>query len=115
MIRLSDPKPAYCSGCHNTPDARYVDFDAQHDGGSYVGRVDGEYLAGSEDLHLCETCLQKACEELALKPAQAQAQAREIRRLNAAVEHWKSYSRNLEQAMSQRPEPPPREIRRKAA
>ena len=63
-VRLSDPRPAFCSGCLNTPDGRYVDFEAAFDAGTFVEGEDRHYVAGSDDLHLCEQCLKTGCEVL---------------------------------------------------
>jgi hypothetical protein len=113
VIKLSDPLPAYCSACHNMPaDSRFVDFDAAHDAGSFVDR-NLAYVAGSDDLHICEACLRAGMEVLALKPEVSSNQLREIRRLQAAVEHWREYAQTLEATLQDRPEPAPRQ-RRKA-
>lgn len=108
-VRISDPAPAFCSACHNTPaGSRYVDFDAAHDAGAFVNRDTQAYIEGSDDLHLCERCLKLATEVLGEKPELHARQAREIRRLELAVEHWRDYSQSLEQTLEQRPEPAPR-------
>jgi hypothetical protein len=115
LIRLSDPRPAYCSACHNAPEGRYVDFDAAHDGGSFLQENGVVYLEGSDDLHICEGCMRRGAEELALKPDVQQRQLREIRRLEAAAEHWKEYARSLEATLEERPERAPRQVRRPKA
>src|ERR1035437_2594230 len=56
-VRLSDPRPAYCSACHNsTPSGRYVDFDAAFDAGAFIGRGDQVLVEGSADLHMGAAC-----------------------------------------------------------
>lgn len=115
MIRLSDPKPAYCSACHNTPAGRFVDFDAAHDGGAFVDRDTQAYIEGSDDLHICESCMRRGLETLDLKPELHQNQLREIARLELAVEHWRDYARNLEATLEDRPERAPRQRRKVTA
>jgi hypothetical protein len=108
VIRLSDPKPAYCSACHNAPAGKYVDFDAAHDGGDFTTQ-DLVWHAGSDDLHLCAACLKRATEVLGFKPELNQRQLREIRRLEVENEHWRDYARTLEATLQERPEPAPRQ------
>lgn len=117
-VRLAEPRPAYCSSCHNTPpNARYVDFDAAHDAGAFVDRETQTYIEGSDDLTICERCLKLAIEVLGEKPELHTRQLREIRRLEIAVEHWRDYAGNLERTLAERPEPVPgtRAAKRKAA
>jgi len=102
-IRLSDPPPAFCSACHNTPGGRYVDFDAAHDSGAFVDRDTQAYVEGSDDLHVCETCLKAAVEVLGLKAELHGRQLREIKRLEVMVDHWRDYSRRLEATLKERP------------
>jgi hypothetical protein len=105
MIRLSDPKPAFCSACHNTPDCRYVDFDAAHDGGCFVDRETQAYMEGSDDLHICENCLRVAMEKLAFKPELHSKQFNEIRKQDIQIEALKAQVRSLKAALAAEPEP----------
>lgn len=114
-VRISDPRPAYCSACHNSPDVKFVDFDAAHDAGAFVNRETQAYIEGSDDLHLCANCLRDASEVLALKPVIHARQAREIARLTTAVDHWRDYAHGLEATLQERPDPAPRATRRKVA
>lgn len=97
-IRLSDPRPAFCSACLNHPDERYVDFDAAFDAGAFVDRETQAYVEGSDDLHLCESCLKRACEELGVKPELHAAQRREIQKLQLERDHWLEKYRALVKA-----------------
>lgn len=114
-MRISDPQPDYCSACHNTtPEGRYVDMEAMHDGGSYV---DGDvtYIAGADSLHVCEACVRDAMEVLALRPEREQAQTREIKRLEIERDHWKQSAKRMEGYLQERPEGAPRQPRRRRA
>lgn len=108
-VRLSDPKPAYCSGCAQGAQegVRFVDMNAFHDGGMFV-REDGAILEGQDDLHLCEPCVRAAAEALGLKPELHAKQVREIRRLEADRDRWQSYAKKIERTLEQRPERPGR-------
>jgi hypothetical protein len=107
-VRLSDPRPAYCSACHNsTPSGRYVDFDAAFDAGAFIGREDQVLVEGSDDLHICEACMQLGMEILGVKPQLHASQRGEIKRLEQQVEHWRTYSRRLEATLQERPDRPP--------
>ena len=88
-IDFADPKPAFCSACHAAkPESRYVDMDAAHDGGDFVNEL-GTYVAGQDDLMLCEDCVRDAAEVLALKPDREAALKRENVKLRREVDHWK--------------------------
>jgi hypothetical protein len=104
-IRLSDPKPAYCSACFRAGQEgiRFVDFDAALDSGCFVSEL-GVYQTGSDDLHLCEACVKSAAETLGLKAELHARQLREIRRLEIENEHWKSYAKRIEATVKARPE-----------
>jgi hypothetical protein len=99
-IRISDPRPPYCSACHNAPvDSRYIDFDAVHDGGSFVG-VEGQYLSGSEDLHVCESCIREACEALGFKPELQRRQFVEIQKQDIRIEALRDQNLKLKAALA---------------
>ena len=105
-IRVSDPKPAFCSGCHQAAQesVTFIDFDAAHDGGVFINDQ-GAVLTGADDLHLCEHCVRGATEALGTKPELHQRQLREIRKLELEAEHWRDYARKLERTLEERPEP----------
>lgn len=110
-VRISAPKPAFCSGCHKgaTEDVRFVDFDAAHDSGMVeeiheeTGRVLRRFPG--DDLHLCESCVRQAAEALGLRPQLHADQSRKIAELERHVEHWKSYAQRFEALIRDRPEP----------
>lgn len=111
-VRLSDPRPAYCSACFNAPnDVPFVDMQAAFDGGQFRSEDGTQFISGSDDLHLCSDCVRAAAQALDLKPDLHARQLREIRRLEIAVEHWRSVaSRNadaLKQALETGPEHAP--------
>lgn len=112
MIRLSDPTPAFCSACGNSdPDARHIDFDSAHDGGSWQDTDSLAYVKGSEDLHVCERCVRLAAEALGFKPELHGRQLNEIRRQEIVIEHWKDRCSKLEAlvaTMREQPEEPRR-------
>ena len=114
-VRISDPRPAFCSACHNAPPGRFVDFDAAFDSGAFVDRETQAYIEGSDDLHLCEPCVKLATEVLGLKAELNARQLREIRRLEAASDHWREYAKRLEATLQERPDPAPRAVRKVAA
>jgi hypothetical protein len=93
-------------------ETRFVDFDAAHDGGTFINDQVG-FVAGSDDLHICEQCMRAGMEALALKPEVSTNQLREIARLEAAVSHWQEYAKRLEATLEDRPEPAPRAPRRR--
>jgi hypothetical protein len=112
-MSISDPNPPYCSACLGAASGtRFVDLDAAYDGGAFVGREMQDYIVGTDDLHLCESCVRDAAETLALKPQAHAEQAREIRRLTTAVDHWRDYARTLEATLEGRPELAPRAKRK---
>ena len=113
-VKISDPKPAYCAGCHAGAHAAltFVDFDAAFDAGQIVNQ-EGAVLVGCDDLHLCEQCVREAAEALDLKPTLHSSQEREIARLQTVADHWKAYAARLQDALRDRPETP--EPRRPAA
>jgi hypothetical protein len=104
-VRISDPKPAYCSACFRAADdtSRFLDFDAALDTGCFVDGL-GVYQSGSDDLHLCEECVRVAAQTLGLKPDLHARQMREIKRLEIANEHWKDYAKRMEALVQERPE-----------
>jgi hypothetical protein len=108
-VRLSDPKPAFCSACAQgaVGNLRFVDMDAYHDGGTFVRPEDGAVLEGTDDLHLCEACVRSAASVLGFKPDLHARQSREIRELEGRVEHWRAYAKDLEAVLEDRPEPAP--------
>lgn len=114
---LSDPRPAYCSACHNAnPELRYVDFDAAHDGGAYFDRETLAYEKGSDDLHVCESCVRDAMEVLELQPEQLAKVQRELREERAQTAFWKQTAKRMEGYLQERPEiAPGAPKRRKAA
>lgn len=118
MIRLSDPVPAFCSACHNQPvDSRYVDFDAVHDGGQWVGTAltGAQYYEGTDDLHICEACMRRGVEVLDFKPELHSRQLREIRRQEIVIEHKDAVISKLRAALGEAldgPEPEPRRVGR---
>lgn len=99
-IRISDPRPPYCSACHNTTDGRYVDFDAVHDGGSFVDRETHAYIEGTDDLHVCEACMRDACEVLGFKPELQRRQFTEIRRQELIIEGLRDQNQKLKAALA---------------
>jgi hypothetical protein len=107
-IKISDPKPAYCSGCYQAAQEgiTFLDFDAAHDGGAFINDQ-GATLVGQDDLHLCEPCVRSACEALGLKPELHSRQAREIRRLELERDHWKDYAKRAEATIATRPKETP--------
>lgn len=105
-VKISDPKPAFCSGCLRGADetVRFVDFDAAIDVGAFVGRhiqdgMEVQFVEGSDDLHLCEQCVREAAETLGLKPELHQRQLREIRRLEIENEHWRDTARRAQKEL----------------
>lgn len=103
-IKISDPKPAYCSGCYQAAQEgiTFLDFDAAHDGGAFINDQ-GATLVGQDDLHLCEACVRSACEALGLKPELHSRQAQIIRRTELRAEHWEAYAKRLEATLEDRP------------
>lgn len=103
-VKISDPKPAYCSGCFQAAQESitFLDFDAAHDGGAFINEQ-GATLVGQDDLHLCESCVRSACEALALKPELHSRQARIIRDLERQRDHWRDYAKRVETAVATRP------------
>jgi predicted Fe-S protein YdhL (DUF1289 family) len=108
-LRLSDPKPGFCSACWTAAgeDVRFVDFDCLLDRGVHVQEGTMAVLDAMDSLHLCESCVRQAAEVLAYKPVEAQRRLREIRRLEIENEHWRDYAKNLERTLRERPEPAP--------
>lgn len=104
-LKISDPRPSHCSACFRGADATitFVDFDAAADRGLLTNEQ-GWVLDSLDDLHLCEPCVRAGAELLALKPEVQTAQAREIRRLETAVEHWQKYAMDLEATVAERPD-----------
>lgn len=115
-VCLSDPRPAYCSACHNSPDSRFVDFEAAFDAGAVVDNESQAVIAGSDDLHLCEACVRDAMEKLELKPELHARQLNEIRRLEIAVEYWRDKAQStaslLDRTVREAPKDVPQPIKR---
>jgi len=90
-VKVADPKPAYCSACLQgaRADVEFYDFQAAFDGGTFVSG-DGRWVKGSDDLYLCEDCLQMACETAGLNPQLHGRQGRRIKQLELEIEHWKA-------------------------
>lgn len=107
-IKISDPKPAYCSGCYSAAQEglTFFDFDAAHDGGAFVNDQ-GATLVGQDDLHLCMDCVRALCEAAALKPELHSRQARIIRGLELERDHWKDYAKRQEALIATRPKETP--------
>ena len=105
-VRISDPKPAYCSGCGQGAqgNVRFVDFDAAHDSGVVMNQ-DGAVLVGQDDLHLCEACVRAGAEALGLKPELHSKQVQLIRQLERERDHWKDYAKKFETTVAERPVP----------
>ena len=105
-VKISDPKPAFCSGCLRGADEtiRFVDFDAAFDAGAFVDRTTQAYVEGSDDLHLCENCVREAVERLDLKAELHQNQLREIRRLEIENEHWRDTARRAQAELAKQQE-----------
>lgn len=110
-VRVSNPKPAFCSGCHKgaREDVRFIDFDAAHDSGMVeeIDQETGRVLRRmpGDDLHLCESCVRQAAEALGLRPELHANQARRIADLERTVAHWKDYAKRAEAVFKDRPEP----------
>lgn len=115
-VHLSDPRPGFCSACHNSPQGRYVDMDAVHDGGNFVDRETQAYIEGTDDLHLCEDCVRRAAEVLAFKPDLDARQFREIQRLELRIEYWRQRAeeatRALDRAVQGMPPDVPQPVKR---
>jgi hypothetical protein len=98
-LRVSDPKPAFCSGCHKgaTEKVRFVDFQAAHDSGMVEEIRDGLVIRRmpGDDLHLCESCVRQAAEALGFKPELHASQVRMIKRLELERDHFKDQNVQL--------------------
>lgn len=97
-VRLSDPKPAYCSACLRGAEegVDFVDFGAAFDAGSFVRPDDGQVIEGSDDLHLCAACVKLACEQLGFKPQLHARQLEENRQLKAERDEWRETAIRLQ-------------------
>lgn len=108
-VRISSPRPAFCSGCHKgaTENVRFVDFQAAHDSGMVEEIRDGLVIRRmpGDDLHLCESCVRQAAEAVGLRPELHAQQAAKIRELERARDHWRDYAKRLEALIKDRPEP----------
>ncbi|MDE2102258.1 MAG: hypothetical protein KGL39_33745 [Patescibacteria group bacterium] len=108
-VRISSPRPAFCSGCHKgaTEDVRFVDFQAAHDSGMVEEIRDGIVIRRmpGDDLHLCEACVRQAAEAIAFRPELHAQQSRRIAELERTVAHWRDYARRFEALVKDRPEP----------
>lgn len=107
-LRLSEPKPAFCSGCHKgaTEKVRFVDFDASHDSGMVEEiREDGMVVKRmpGDDLHLCESCVRQAAEVIAYKPTLHAEQVQKIRALERQRDHYKHENEQLRQIVGREP------------
>lgn len=108
-VRVSSPKPAFCSGCHRgaTADVRFADFQAAHDSGMVIEERDGIVIKRmpGDDLHLCESCVRQAGEALGLKPELHANLSRRVRELERERDHWRDYAKRFEALIKDRPEP----------
>ena len=121
IVRLADPKPALCSVCANSGDAsgRYIDFEADFDG-PVVLNERGEYRldpngapAASENIYLCERCVESAARMLEIRPElhrqllnRIAEQQTEIAAWRVEVQHWKDMAlREKSPALEEPPEP----------
>jgi len=103
-VRLSDPKPAFCSMCARGADDKLVFYDcgAAFDAGGFQDE-NLSWVHGSDDLHLCKDCVRELAEFAALKPELHRRQLNEIRRLEVENAHWKDYAMRLEATLKDRP------------
>lgn len=112
-MRIADPKPPYCSTCFRAAgdDVTFVDLGAAYEGPTVTHPETGALIHVMEDIYVCRSCAQEICEVLDLRPELHIKQAREIRRLEVAAEHWEQRAKSLEKVIAQgRPDPvhPPR-------
>lgn len=91
-VRVSDPKPDHCSMCFCGPSENVVFFDcgAAFDAGAVINQESQAYVSGSDDLHLCESCVRELTETAGFKPELHGRQLREIRRLELQRDYWRS-------------------------
>lgn len=68
--RISDPQPAYCVACFQSPrpGLRFVDFQAVAERGTVVDPISGGVIGDLHELHVCEECLRSAAETLDFRP-----------------------------------------------
>lgn len=119
MAKLAAAAPAYCSVCFGQyPDRRHVDFDAAWDG-PVIDSGNGMKQA-IDDLIMCENCVRRGAEILALDDVAAPEMAalvEQVETLKALNEGQRKYIAQLEatvqakQAVPRRPKVDPRKPR----
>lgn len=100
-FKISDPKPAYCSacGCGATAELTFFDLNAAFDAGAFVTEENLTYVQGSDDLHLCESCVQQLMELSGYRPSYHRKQIEENRFLRTQMEHWRDTARDLKRQL----------------
>lgn len=111
-VRISDPRPTRCAACFDSGSPRYVDFQAAFNGGAVVDEGSMAVRDSIDELHLCESCVRSACEQLGFKPELHARQVTEIKRLELRSQHWEAYAKRLEATLADRPDAPPKARRR---
>ena len=107
-MRVADPRPPYCSGCYTAAveGVEFVDVNAAHEGETVTNPDTGALIHIMDDIYFCFACVQQMTEAANLKPELHAKQAREIRRLEIAAEHWEERAKALEKLVAEgRPEP----------
>lgn len=107
-VKLSDPLPSHCAACFRgaSVETRFVDMDSAIDRGQFVESHDGvvHHRDSIDDLHLCEQCVREAADAIGYKPTLHEQQYAEIRALRGEVERWKTYAKQAEASLKERPE-----------
>jgi hypothetical protein len=87
-FKISDPRPAYCSACGTgaVQGLTFYYLDADFDAGTFVTKDDLSFVAGSDELHLCEVCVRSLGELSAFAPQAENDLRAEIVRLRTQIE-----------------------------
>lgn len=105
---IADPKPAYCTTCYQAAQegVDFIDCNAAYEGATITHPETGELIHIMDDIYVCLTCVAQMSEAANFKPELHANQAREIRRLELAAEHWEERAKKLEALLAEgRPDP----------
>lgn len=102
-MHIADPKPAYCTTCYQAAQegVDFIDCNAAYEGAVVTHPETGVLIHIMDDIYICLSCVAQMCEAADLKPELHAKQAREIRRLELAAEHWEERARKLERLVAE--------------
>lgn len=100
--RISDPKPARCSGCMQSvaADKRYVNLDMRINRGTICQEGTMAVLESIDELHLCEDCIRDAAERVGYVPELHRRHVDLNRRLMRERDELEAENRLLRQALA---------------